>query len=104
MTQIQLQQGQAQAPYIAGVSIVVPAVGVGVETFGAHVCARADVRVTGVQRAAHDLADSEIRDLHLHLVVHQQVGGFQVPVNDLVPVEVTKPVENLARDVCELRF
>ena len=71
MTHIKLQQGQPQAPYIPSVSIVVPAVRVRVEPFWTHVRARANIGITRVQHTGHDLADSKIRDLHFHLVVHQ---------------------------------
>ncbi|KAF5445561.1 hypothetical protein F2P56_034607 [Juglans regia] len=102
MTQIQLQQGQPQAPYVTGVAVIVPAVGIRVEPFGAHVGAGADVGVARVQRTAHDLADSKIGDLHLHRVVHQEIRGFEVTVDDLVPMEVVQAVENLARHVGKL--
>ena len=102
MTQVKLQQGQPQAPYVSGIPVVVPAVRVRVEPLGAHVGARAHVRVTRVQRSAHDLAYSEVSYLHFHLVVDQQIRGFKVTVNDLVTVEVVETVKNLPRHVCEL--
>ena len=78
--------------------------GVGIEPLRAHVGAGPDVGVAGVEHPAHDLADSEIGDLHLHLSVHQKIRRFDVSVHDLVAMEVAEAVQNLNGDAGEIRL
>jgi hypothetical protein len=82
--------------------VIVPAVRVLVEPLRTHVHASAHVGVTCVQRPAHYFANSEVCNHHLHLVVDQKIRWFNVTVNDLVTVEVVKPVKNLSRHIGEL--
>ena len=95
VTHIELHKGQTQAPYICCVPVVVSTIRIRVEAFGTHVSARADVGIAGIKRPAHDLTHSEVRDLHFHFVVHQQIRRFYVSVHDLVGVKVIEAVKHL---------
>lgn len=78
--------------------------GVGIESLRAHVGAGPDVGVAGVEHPAHDLADSEIGDLHVHLSVHQKIRRLDVSVYDLVAMEVAEAVQHLSSDAGEILF
>lgn len=86
MTQVEFQQSKPQAPDITGITVIITAIGVGVKAFRTHVGTSAHIGVAGIQRTAHDFADTKVCNLHFHLVVHQEIRGLDVTVDDLVPV------------------
>ncbi|BBG92874.1 MAP kinase kinase 9 [Prunus dulcis] len=93
------QRKVTHAPYVTGVAIVIAAVSIRVESFRAHVSTSTHVGIAGVQGPAQDLAHAKVGYFHFHVAVHQNIGGFDVAVDDLVGVEVVEAVKNLASDV-----
>lgn len=72
-----------------------------VEPLRAHVRARADVGVAGIQSSLHDFANAEIGDFNLHFLIDQNIGGLQIAVDDFVGVQVFKAAEDLVADFGE---
>lgn len=72
MTQIKLQQSKPQAPNISSITIVIPSVGIGVKSFRTHISTSTHIRITSIQRTAHDFTNTKIGYFHLHAVVINQ--------------------------------
>ncbi|KAK3427852.1 hypothetical protein EUGRSUZ_F03995 [Eucalyptus grandis] len=100
--QVELEDADAEAPDVAGVTVVLAVVEVGVDALGAHVGDGADGGVAGVHGLGEDAADAEVGDLDLLPRVHEEVRGLDVAVDDFPAVEVGEAAQDLARQVAEV--
>ena len=64
-----------------------------------HVGGRAGDSAGHLRIAANHARDSEVHDLHAAAPVHNDVRGFQIPVNDCLQVRFAKARANLAADL-----
>jgi len=65
----------------------------------------AAVFLGGEQRRGFDaFGDAEVGDLDVAFVVHEDVGAFDVPVDDVAAVEVRQPAKDLPDEVPDQRF
>ena len=95
---VELEDGEAEAPYVAGVAAAAAA-----GVVGAHVRGGAERRPAGpaVGRPVAGAVGAEPGDLDAPRRVDEQVGRPDVPVDDAAAVEVRDPGERLARDAGE---
>lgn len=100
-TQIELENADSEAPNVAGVAIVLAVVEIGVDSLGAHVSDGADGGVAGIHGLGENSTDPKISDFDLVASVHEEVGGFDVAVDDPAAVEVGEADENLSGEMGE---
>lgn len=85
----QLVQETPQCPNIA-----LFVIGLLLTELGGEVERRAHHRL-GEFVAGEHLGDAEVSDLHLLILIHEDVEGLYIPVQNLIPVDVLQPHANL---------
>ena len=55
-------------------------------------------------RLADDSSESEVGYFDASLIGHQQIGNFQVPMDDVARVKILQSAENLEHDTFHLSF
>nr|GMD87250.1 26S proteasome non-ATPase regulatory subunit 7 homolog A [Ipomoea batatas] len=103
-SQVELQDANPKAPYIAAVAIVLAVIQTGVDPLGAPVGNRADGGVA-IHGGGEDSRNPKINYLHHTLRTDEQIGGLDITMNNLSAVEIIEAGENLAVELgVELKF
>nr|GLL23291.1 hypothetical protein EUGRSUZ_F03995 [Ipomoea trifida] len=83
--EVKFQDAYPEAPYIAGVAIVLAVIQIGVDPLGAHIGNRAD-RGIAIHGGGEDSRNSEIGNFHHTLRIDEEIGGFDIPNLDFAVV------------------
>nr|GMD51172.1 hypothetical protein EUGRSUZ_J03146 [Ipomoea batatas] len=97
-SQVEFQDANPKAPYIAAVTIVLAVIQTGVDPLGAPVGNRADGGVA-IHGGGEDSRNPKINYLHHTLRTDEQIRGLDITMNNLSAVEIIEAGENLADEI-----